>query len=324
MQAIYSELTMRYDLAALRVVAILAILLHHSFSAFGGWPPNVEYDVVSTPLFGNLSFFFKSLGLGLFTFVSGVLLNLQMEKPRPAGQFIIKKTKRLLVPCLIIGAIYLLLFPRQIDVAPWPDVINGTYLWYLPMLFVCQIATYFMRPGLNVKSLMAFLGFYMILKICRTVGIPYPDSVFVCLPLFLVGYFHRFFNNKWSSIAAAIIGGGIYIAYIQDITIISKGWERVFIQACFAVSLYWPAHKLVKGPLPGLWSLIDRKSFHMYLSHQFVINTLLLTFYFSGNCYLMAALVFAVTVPGSLGLALFLGKGLCSHKKFVSSRCTKS
>lgn len=269
---------MRYDLAALRVVAILAILLHHSFSAFEGWPPNVEHAVHTGLFFWPLSIFFKAVGLGLFTFISGALLNHSMEKPQKTLDFILKKSKRLLLPALFTGILYLVLFPDQIPGRPsLLNSIASTYLWYLPMLFLCQISTYFIRPSLDIKSILAFGGLYLVMNIFISHGWPFALTTKLCLPLFLAGYFHRYFINKVSCIAAAIIGGGIYIAYIQGITVTQRGFDFILIQACFAVSLYWPAHKLVRGPLPGLWSLIDRKSFHMYLSHQFVINTLLLT-----------------------------------------------
>lgn len=209
---------MRYDLAALRVIAILAILLHHAFSAFEGWPPNVEQGVQTTVFFWPLSMLFKTIGLGLFTFISGALLSQSMEKPRPAFDFIIKKSKRLLLPALATGILYLIIFPNQIPGKPTiTSAINSTYLWYLPMLFICQVATYFIKPSFNIKSILAFLGVYLLLDICISYGLAFANSAKLCLPLFVTGYFHRHFINKLSCSVAAIIGGVHTLLIVKEL-----------------------------------------------------------------------------------------------------------
>lgn len=124
----------------LRVVALLCILMHHSMCMYGGWPPiSWEWGDLTTFSFEDLvSNSFKMFGLGTFTFLSGFVLYYQRYKGKTYLQFIRDKVIRLAIPCICFGIAYKIFFPTMMfDDSP----INGTHLWYIPMIFVCIIVT---------------------------------------------------------------------------------------------------------------------------------------------------------------------------------------
>lgn len=128
---------MNYTISRLRNFAIIAIVLHHTISAFCGWPPNhaVGGEIPQWVLY--TSAMCKPFGLGLFTFISGYVLYYQWRKRESFARFLLKKTRRILLPCLICAFMYGMLFSSYMYYDWWPAAINGTHLWYLPMLFLC-------------------------------------------------------------------------------------------------------------------------------------------------------------------------------------------
>lgn len=296
---------MRHDLAALRVIAILAILFHHSCIAFHGWPPGVECNVPFSMAMIHISGWCKMIGLGLFTFISGYLLRLQCARPRPTGAFIVKKAKRLLVPALIFGLAYLLLFPGQIKPESYPDAINGTHLWYLPVIFLCLTITYLIKPDDSAKGILATAAVTGIFVILALFKVPVAGSMFVYLPIFAAGYFHKLLSNKHLCIGGGILSCLIYMALKKDYGIpMFQFWGYTAMMISLSIFGAYLARNFVKRPLSGFWATIDRHSFHIYLVHQFVINALLLNIYFSGEEYILAPTLFIVTLAVSLVLSI--------------------
>lgn len=143
---------MNHNITNLRNMAIVAIVLHHSLIAFCGWPPNHAIGGNIPVLADILSGLFKNFGLGVFTFISGFVLYYQAKKQESCQHFFIKKIKRIIIPCLIWACVYGLFFSSYMY-STWPAAINGTHLWYLPMLFLCVIvgaAHFFVRKPLLV------------------------------------------------------------------------------------------------------------------------------------------------------------------------------
>ena len=141
---------MNSNITYLRNMAIVAIVLHHSLIAFCGWPPNNAIGGNIPVVADILSGLLKNFGLGVFTFISGFVLYYQSKKQDSCQHFFIKKIKRIIIPCLIWACVYGLFFSSYMY-STWPAAINGTHLWYLPMLFLCVIvgaAHFFVRKSL--------------------------------------------------------------------------------------------------------------------------------------------------------------------------------
>lgn len=204
-----------YNLSVLRVIAITFIVLHHSFCIYGVWPPHSGISV-HLPLWAHLcSSILKTTGLSVFTFISGYLLyNQGMKHPRLIS-FVKKKTKRILLPTILFGGLYWLTFPQYMF-ASYPSFVNGTHLWYLPMLFLCMMITsvcFYTKRGIAiVMSLWVMMFFLKNLFGGRTFV-----EVFVYLPVFFSGYLVNRYESiikQFRQIALMLAsGGGNFVAF---------------------------------------------------------------------------------------------------------------
>ena len=177
----------------LRNAAIIAIVLHHSMSAFCGWPPNHSIGGAIPTISFVLSGLFKNFGLGVFTFISGFCLYYQSKKEESFFQFLRKKSNRIIIPCLFFGCVYGLFFSSYMF-PTWPAIINGTHLWYLPMLFLCILVTSFHFYAKRYACLLialCYIGTFLLASWthCRTFG-----EFYLYYPIFYVG----FLSNKWN------------------------------------------------------------------------------------------------------------------------------
>jgi fucose 4-O-acetylase-like acetyltransferase len=177
----------------LRTAAIIAIVLHHSMLAFCGLPSNHSIGGAIPPISDVLSYLCKNFGLGVFTFISGYCLYYQSKKEENFIQFLRKKTNRLIVPCLFFGCVYGLFFSSYMFPA-WPAIINGTHLWYLPMLFLCILFTsfhFYVKRYAGLLIVLCYCGtFFLALRTgCTTFG-----ELCWYYPIFYVG----FLSNKWN------------------------------------------------------------------------------------------------------------------------------
>lgn len=313
---------MRHDLAALRVIAILAILFHHSCIAFHGWPPGVECDVPFSMTMIHISGWCKMIGLGLFTFISGYLLNLQCTKPQAKLTFIIKKSRRLLLPAIIFGAAYLILFPGQINPDFYPDAINGTHLWYLPVIFLCLVITFLIKPNNSARGIISMAAVEIVFIALALLKTPIAGALVAYFPIFAAGYFHYMLKNKYLCIGGGILSYFIYMALKSDNEIpMFQIWGYTAMMICLSIFGSYVAQQLVKKPLPNCLATIDRHSFHIYLIHQFIINALLINIYFSGEEYILAPTVFIIVFVISLLLSLCWEKG-ASYINIFYGKCS--
>lgn len=140
------------------------------------------------PLYANeLSGFFKTFGLGAFSFISGYVLYYQKSKNESFITFLQKKATRILIPCVLFALVYDIFFP-DFMFNDFPSPINGTHLWYLPMLFICLcvIAMDVYMPKLSMGLISIFWLACVILY--RFVPIRTISECFHYLPVISVGY----------------------------------------------------------------------------------------------------------------------------------------
>lgn len=199
---------MNNNIALLRNISIIAIVVHHSFCVYAGWPPNTAIDIELPSWVAELSSMLKIIGLSSFTFISGFLLQYQSSKHTPFWKLIFKKFQRVLIPCVIFSCLYGLIFPSyMLDV--WPSAVNGSHLWYLPMLFICICITsslLYLRNG----WLFCALGFLFCYIVGRVTNVRTFIEVLNYLPTFICGYCCNKckLQLRSSSQAAAVWGGG--------------------------------------------------------------------------------------------------------------------
>jgi len=179
------------NIVLLRFLAITLIVYHHSISSLCGWPP-VDISLPTLPKpFLLSSGLAKNIGLVLFTFISGYLITYS-TKPYSIG-YIWKKVKKIMLPCVVVASLYYFLFPSMMFDS---DPVNGTHLWYLPMIFLF----YVFSPAVSTES--------------------FPKSiVFILLTFGSFVLLGRLTSLRTFSECArywpAFVGGGIFVVCIQ-------------------------------------------------------------------------------------------------------------
>lgn len=137
-----------YNIDLLRLIALLLLLVDHSFATFAGFWEEMPGQI-DIPLYSTISLFSWSFMLQLWVFISGYLFS--YSKSRKPSNFKLKnlikhKAKHLLAPCYIFGLVFLLLDKgRNFDISAKSIFyyLSGVYnLWFLPMLFWVFIFAY--------------------------------------------------------------------------------------------------------------------------------------------------------------------------------------
>lgn len=304
-------------ISQIRFLALICILLHHSFCVYEGWPPNINVNIGLPASFQTISYVCKGIGMVAFCFISGMLVYYSFIKVAATSKirytgwknFIIKKFRRLIVPALIWGAFYAVFFGDYMLTEYSPSFINGTHLWFLPMLFLLMLAV---SPMLFCKHLwivpILMLGLFFLHPFSRTT-----NEFVLYFPAFICGFF--FYANecrktegvikKVASTAAVILSGVIFY-------LILGRFGDLFIK--YGIYLFVVATLLLifKHVSSGLYHFFDLRpvryatdnAFAIYIVHQFVIILIAL----SDISFLSTATVsnvltyFIVTLCGSLAI----------------------
>lgn len=144
-----------YEMDLCRVFASISIVVTHSFAPYSGaWPIPVE----SVYAYKCIGIFAVVFTLCLFVFISGYVYS-YMEDVKTyvdKRRLIWKKFKRLIIPCLLWGGLYLLLF--DLDVTTLKGIFvyfSGVgHLWFLPMLFWVFVFFLFIQSKKPGKKLL--------------------------------------------------------------------------------------------------------------------------------------------------------------------------
>ena len=293
---------MRHDICVMRALAILAIVLHHSI-LYVTYVPYGADGMTVLPM-DELSFHISTLckifGLGIFTFISGMLLRMQMPRLTSARTFLTKKVKRIVVPSVIMTVAYVICF-GHLTVA---DIYLGqfnTHLWYLPFIFMALAITYFVRPDLSKKGILKiaaiFAGIYILKNACPLLSFRL-DTYY---PVFLAGYLlcdvKLCKSVKWGGYLVFLV---LYLYFLKGLTpgLYSFLWSAMMIT--IGILAADVARRLVKDKPGRVVMLLDRQSFHIYLIHQFIINFILLGVAMSGPAWAWWPAMFIITMGASL------------------------
>lgn len=218
------------DVAILRLLLIVLLVVYHSFCIFSGaW--SVPDNYLQIPAYGWIAKASYSFMLETFVFISGYLYGYQIRKKGISNitikNTLIRKAKRLLLPCFFFGIIYYWMF---YDLGkPIHDIIytilNGVgHLWFLPMLFWCFVGIYAVekiRLSLKITLLLA-----VIMALCPF--LPFPlrlTSTMYYFLFFYVGYcinryswnIKRFFTPR-----VAMLSSGLWLTFFTLFAIINN------------------------------------------------------------------------------------------------------
>lgn len=260
---------------------------------FGGWPPSHNISTLLPPYIWVVSGSFKTLGLGVFTFISGYVLYYQVYKKESFCVFLQKKIKRILLSCITVACIYWIIFPDFMDQNKFPAFINGTHLWYLPMIFLVTVTTsiliFYPKYGISV-----IVFSYVIAILLKTVNTTASGFV-TYLPVFLCGFY---FNKcqmqdrliKTSKLfRGLVVFVGILFPCLYEFVANYYGFAyhlelqvTMISVVTYSVVAFTLVTSLVhKKRMHSIISNLASNSFFIYLSHQFVINFMLIFISFS-------------------------------------------
>ncbi len=286
----------------LRPLAVLLVVVLHSFTIYWGkWsPPEGFVDCAPYKWIAATCFSFT---MELFVLLSGYIFGYQMfvqNKHFTLKSLARNKLKRLIVPSLIFGLIYGLIFYRErefLDAAY--AVLNGAgHLWFLPMLFWCFLLGFLLyRSALNQKTKLLILLAAVMLSV-----ISFPlrlDKTLYYLFFFYLGmaFMHnqdvcrRLSENNVFLISMAITWLTLFISYELvlpalprhfesgllevSVKLLKKAWVFLYASAGTLFS-FMLAYRIMQRRtcLPKSVLFCSSVSFGVYLFHQIVIEVL--------------------------------------------------
>lgn len=292
------------DIVLLRLLLIFLLIWNHAFAPYSGkWDaiPNIENIAV----YKWLVLIVYHMRIQALIFISGYLLGYTSMRKPDALLFkncVVKKIKRLLLPCIIFSIIYYVIFydiTRPLNQIAY-TIINGAgHMWFLPMLFWCFCGVWLAEKfKISPKLILA------ISVICAIIPTPtIPLRINMTLKYFIFfymgfgikkNYFEFLFpKNKLKPIIVAIL---IYftaflINYIliadniKDLTVSSNEIFNKILQITINHSLslmmsvsglfaaFWSAHYFIIGKykLPDWMINLSTFCYGIYICHQFIL-----------------------------------------------------
>lgn len=257
----------------IRPLVIIMLVLMHAFTIYGGsWPkPEKIYDVEVYFWIQKLSF---ACMLEMFVFLSGYVFAYQvceLKKKYSFYQLIKVKFKRLIIPCIVFSIIYSVLFPPQdISILEYVyGIINGYgHMWFLPMLFWCFVATYFLLK-LRLKEEIKLLGL-LCLSIFPSSLIPLPlrmtSTMYYLFYFYLAFYIWNYREalvKKWVTKKVIISGCILFLIVFILLTLFLRNNTSQNILHTIIISLISKSGRIVYATL-GLMLL--------YISAMYVLK----------------------------------------------------
>lgn len=272
-----------YRIDNLRALAILSVVLGHSIILY-----SPEWQIFQTTqscvLFSQIKRIINLYQMPLFFSLSGYLF--AGQKNQPFIEFLSKKTKRLLIPFLMVGLLYMLPIKLILGYPPYQGkslltVIklfllgNDTgHLWFLPTLFLVFLTAFFVKRILknNLVFWVAFvIASFLLWKLQTMIPIRHPLLNYLKWTLeyewsFAFGAV-AFHLTKWTcsmNTKKRLLLGGVPISIIALIVLLDLHVPSVMISVCICSALYL----LVPNHQVCLFSIISQQSFGVYLFHS--------------------------------------------------------
>lgn len=162
--------SIRYDIEALRVIAMLCIVSGHCFAVYGVWSTGLQVDNISeVNLYRAVNPLLIYFALPVFTAISGYLIGYRGTFSTPSfsySSFFLRKVKRLYVPALFFSLLYALLFQKEVfsgfDTSVKLLIEGQGHLWFLYMLFLLYVLSFpiylMLRRGSKWSCVLVSLG----------------------------------------------------------------------------------------------------------------------------------------------------------------------
>ena len=333
-----------YEVDIIRLVLIFLLVFYHSFAPFSGaWEPIEGFPEVRAYMWlDKLSYAFM---LESFVYISGYILGFQVRtKGREiltGNRIIVSKLRRLIIPCVVFGILYIILFKESIDrplLGKVYSLFSGVgHLWFLPMLFWCFIIVRSVEKW-SLKPLLV-----IIVSICFSIfhGVSLPfrlDNSLYYFIFFYLGYCYQRYSislNRFFTVPLLSAGWSLFIIvfvlhtlFTENINIILAdhfqlpitkvlkvvlcnitklicsiiGVMLLFGSSCFAEKQH--------NNIPKLVYTISSLCMGVYIIHQFILKLVYYKYcvFLTIDTYVLPWIAFAFTIMLSVTFSFFTCK----------------
>lgn len=280
--------------SSLRVASMILIVLYHSLCFYAGIWWYMRTEIV--PLWRFLAYPIVETGLTAFVFISGFLygyLYFHKGKYRNSIQFWEGKIKRLLIPYIFWGCIWILIMPEKC--VSWPNLFTGVgHLWFLLALFdiffivfilikmgVIKCSTDIWNKCIDIIILMiSFSLVYLWSYYSNHHYILAVELALFYLPMFVTGFFYAkygIYMNNYTKINSIVLFIGIMSLFLLSYynfptnNILYRLPSIVIV--CSLVSLLCDIKQ--NSIITKFVSIMDSKSMGIYIFNQFIVFALL-------------------------------------------------
>lgn len=278
----------------MRPIVIILCVAMHSFTIYSGggsWEYPIGINAVT--IYRWIQVFTYGCMLEAFTFISGYLFGFQLERKKPTWwDMVATKLKRLIIPSIVFGIIYLFLFNiffGQNYNINWKDIIfrviaGAGHLWYLPMLFLCFLFTFILEK-IKINRKLKLAGLFLV-SFASVYRIPFDfNTVFHYLPFFYLGVY--MYNNPpqkvnvWRTVILLSLFAIVLVAVtiFRDFHSSLSLWQKTilwYIKQLYAtigtLGIFFVCIVLGKKRQPSNGILqFNACCFGIYIFHQFIL-----------------------------------------------------
>lgn len=269
-----------YRLHNIRAFAILTVVLGHSIILYSSvW--NLYITPYASPFLDTLKSLINLYQMPLFFSLSGSLFAKSLRKKPSPSAFIIKKTKRLLIPFLLIG--FLFMIPLKLALGypgyaqlTYPQIcinllrnIESGHLWYLPTLFYLFILFlpiyHHNRPSVWGLLTVLLVALQLNSALLPSLPLPYFNYVFSYAWCFALGALLENLNilRLTPSLAVRLALLGFVLAFcLVDVLC------HLQLDLLCAILLILIVYTIAPEHSHPLANKISRNSFGLYLFHS--------------------------------------------------------
>ena len=334
-----------YEVEIIRLILVVLLVLYHSFAPFSGaWDSIHGFPEVKAYWWlDKISYAFM---LESFVFISGYIFGFQVRtKGREvltARRMIVSKFRRLIIPCVVFGILYIVIFHENTDRSLFEIVyslLSGEgHLWFLPMLFWCFLIVMCVEKW-SLSPLLV-----IIISICFSIfhGFSLPfrlDNSLYYIVFFYLGYcyqryslsLNRFFTvpllgSGWILFVIlfvlqtifinnvnVILPGNFQLEYTKVLKVVLCNIAKLSYSVIGVMLLFGSSCFVVRkhnNIIPQWVFVISGFCMGVYIIHQFVLK--LLYYRFLGiiavDTYFLPWLAFIFTLVLSITLSFLISK----------------
>lgn len=271
-------------ISILRSLSIIFVVFFHVYGYFyADHIPGIAEDYKNT-YFWIIQCVIINVAMPMFTFISGYLFEYLFKnkgKYRDFLSFIKNKVKRLLLPYLIFGIIFMI---TTNDFRPYDLIFKGAYwhLWYLPRLFWCFICAWMLNKWIKNHIvrliLLPILLFYPLaqLHIPPFIGMQETSNWFCWFYMGMIywDYKETIINTLKRFYISGILLLTIYLFQIWFFPVEygERTWLSIFSTCAIVTLLYYLFHQIQNTNNLISRSLISlsKYSFGIYIFHNWI------------------------------------------------------